>query len=229
MDFGQVDAAFGKKDGKWAVKVSMKGVVDSPNDVKYTEDGKPTQQVYITDGPGRRERVKILGNFPDLTQIDLKQNLIFEIWSTRYENKKYYKGFCNVPDDREGPSTEPTPNTRYDYKPHNAQPTPQTAQRAPQAATQPAKAPDWDAKDERIVRQNTLNRAVELYIATGRSPWPFDKGDMLQITTLAEKFRDYVYEGNVSPGDQFAKEQGLPTAAEDAAEERADGQATVPY
>lgn len=202
----------GKKDGKYALKVTMKGKADSPDAVQYSKDkGKPSQQVYVTDGPGRRERVKVMGNFPDLTQMDLEQLLIFKVhaYISDYDQKKYYSAFCDVPDDRQGPTTEPTPNTRYDHKPHANQP--------PQRAATPA-PPDWDAKDLRIVRQNTLNRAVELYLHTANpGAWPLSVQDEAQICLQAEKFRDYVYSGlkALSPGDQFAREQGLPTAAEE--------------
>ena len=218
MNFEQVDAAFGKKDGKWAKKTSMKGMVDSPDAVKYAqEDGKPSQQVWVTDGPGIRNRVKVMGNFPDLTQIDLSQLMDFELWATEFKGTRYYKGFCNVPDDRQGPATEPTPNTRYDYKPKGGQ--------------QPAAdKPDWDAKDERIVRQNTLNRAVEIWLESERKAnkpvilWPLKLETAQEIMSLAENFKVYVYNGPLSPGDQFARDQGIPTAAEEAAMEAARSQ-----
>ena len=217
MNFEQVDAAMGKKDGKYALKVTMKGKADSPDAVQYSKDkGKPSQQVYVTDGPGRRERVKVMGNFPDLTQMDLEQLLIFKVhaYISDYDQKKYYSAFCDVPDDRQGPTTEPTPNTRYDHKPHANQP--------PQRAATPA-PPDWDAKDLRIVRQNTLNRAVDLYRNAqniGKAEqdvpiWPLPDGAFARIIQLAEEFKDFVYNGPLSPGDQFAREQGLPTAAEE--------------
>ena len=211
MNFEQVDAAMGKKDGKYALKVTMKGKADSPDAVQYSKDkGKPSQQVYVTDGPGRRERVKVMGNFPDLTQMDLEQLLIFKVhaYISDYDQKKYYSAFCDVPDDRQGPATEPTPNTRYDHKPHANQP--------PQRAATPA-PPDWDAKDLRIVRQNTLNRAVELFLNQHASDfeWPLSLATAGQIMSLAENFKQYVYNGPLSPGDQFAREQGLPTAAEE--------------
>ena len=80
MDFGKVNAAIGQMDGRFPVRIAMKGKVDSPDKVKYSEDGgKPTQQVWITDGTGIRNRVKIDGNFPDLTQMDPEQLLHFKI------------------------------------------------------------------------------------------------------------------------------------------------------
>jgi len=228
MNFEQVDAVMGQRDGQYPKKVSMKGLADSPDAVQYSKDkGKPTQQVYITDGPGTRHRVKIVGNFPDITQLDLSQLLHFELWAyiADFDKKKYYMGFCNVPDDRTAPATEPTPDTRYDYKPKN-QPTPaaKTPQRAPQA-------PDWDAKDERIVRQNTLNRAVELYIeialkGIAKYEWPLPEKHKQSIKDLAEELRNYVYNGP-SLGDQFAREQGLPTMEEDA--RRAEGRNLPPF
>ncbi len=212
MNFSQVDAVMGQKDGQYAKKVSMKGLVDSPNAVQYSKDkGKPTQQVYITDGPGIRQRVKIVGNFPDLTQINLGQMLDFELWTyiADYDKKKYYMGFCNIPDDRQGPATEPTKDTRYDYKPHANQPTPEQKEASQNGATEAR------AKDERIVRQNTLNRAVELFMAdNGSFVWPISQTLKQQIKDLAEEFRNYVYNGP-NTGDQFARDYNLPTMEEE--------------
>ena len=220
MDFEKVNAAIGQMDGRFPVRIAMKGKVDSPDKVKYAEEGgKPTQQVWITDGPGIRNRVKIDGNFPDLTRMDLEQLLDFKIcgYKSKHDGKIYYKGWCDVPDDRQGPTTEPTPNTRYDYKPKGGQ--------------QPAAdKPDWDAKDERIVRQNTLNRAVEIWLESERKAnkpvilWPLKLETAQEIMSLAENFKVYVYNGPLSPGDQFARDQGIPTAAEEAAMEAARSQ-----
>ena len=128
MNFQLVDAVMGQKDGNYPKKVSMKCLADSPDPIRWSKDNppKPSQQVWITDGPGQRRRVKIVGNFPDLTKVSLGQLLDFELWAyvADFDKKKYYMGFCNVPDDRQGPATEPTKDTRYDYKPHNAQPDP---------------------------------------------------------------------------------------------------------
>ena len=219
MNFSQVDAVMGQKDGQYAKKVSMKGLVDSPNAVQYSKDkGKPTQQVYITDGPGIRQRVKIVGNFPDLTQINLGQMLDFELWAyiADYDKKKYYMGFCNIPDDRQGPATEPTKDTRYDYKPHNAQPaaqpTPaaQTPQRTTQAPTPPPR--DYDKENRGKCRFGFYQAAIQ----SGMSPTSLvkDKAGLDAIEQLVE----YSMNGP-NTGDQFAKDYNLPTMEEEAAQD----------
>jgi len=45
---------------------------------------------------------------------------------------------------------------------------------------------DWDAKDRRIVKQNVLNRAVDMFIAS--------KIDRTQILKIAETFEAWVYD-----------------------------------
>ena len=50
-------------------------------------------------------------------------------------------------------------------------------------STQPV---DWDAKDKRIVKQNVLNRAVEMYLA--------GKIEKVDILKTADGFLDWVYD-----------------------------------
>ena len=46
-------------------------------------------------------------------------------------------------------------------------------------------APNWDAKDKRMVRMNTLNRAVDMYVA--------GKIEKEEVIGTAQKFEDWVY------------------------------------
>ena len=180
--------------------------------------GKPWKKVVVEDMERERHTVTIRGNLPGPDALNQPAQLTLSVYAGTYQGQPYtgYSGFC-------------------DLMPNYGQPTQQVPAPAPQAAPQAAPAPysrqpvakkdgpDWDAKDERIVRQNTLNRAVELYLHTANpEAWPLSVQDEAQICLQAEKFRDYVYNGlkALCPGDQFAREQGLPTMEEEAAMER---------
>ena len=194
MDFEKVNAAIGQMDGRFPVRIAMKGKVDSPDKVKYAEEGgKPTQQVWITDGPGIRNRVKIDGNFPDLTRMDLEQLLDFKIcgYKSKHDGKIYYKGWCDVPDDRQGPTTEPTPNTRYDYKPKGGQ--------------QPAAdKPDWDSINLGKCRDGKYNAVIR----SGCDPITLsqDRKLLLACEFLAHKSMHGI---KMTDAEKFQMEQDL--------------------
>ncbi len=177
------------------------------------------QEVLAKDETGAQERLRLQTKFADglLDNNDLNRTMPFKLkWFT----KQGGYGLQGYP--LKAKVASPAPPLG---------PPPQGAQ-FPQAGREPslsppppaaAKAPDWDAKDERIVRQNTLNRAVELYLALGGvKDWPISTPDFTEICMLAEIFRDYVYKGtgNISPGDQFSKDHNLPTIEEEQAAER---------
>ncbi len=110
MDFAQVDAAMGQMDGQYAKNVPMQGIIDTPSPIQFHKtSGRPSQQVYVTDGPGIRNRVKIVGKFPDLTTIDASRTVNFEIhaYIATYDNNKYYMGFCNVAEDQNSKPATP--------------------------------------------------------------------------------------------------------------------------
>jgi len=85
----------------------------------------------------------------------------------------------------------------------------QTSQAAPQS-TEPA-GPDLAAKENRIVRENTLNRATELFIASHATfDWPLTKLARLEIMEIAETFRDYVYNGLGGQPNPYYEENTQP-------------------
>ncbi len=171
------------------------------------------QMVLGKDAQGQQVSIKHQTKFPEalLDNDDLNKTLPFRLKWWNSKGGAQISGYCTRPKQLK------TPTATESGVPPQGEPASQWPSDG--GKQPPAKAPDWDAKDERIVRQNTLNRAVELYLHTANpEAWPISAEDGVQICLLAERFRGYVYNGPLSPGDQFAKEQGLPTAAEEAAE-----------
>jgi len=189
--------------------------------------GKPWKKVVVEDMERERHTVTIRGNLPPVDALNKSAQFTLSVYDgTTYQGQPYvgYSGFCDVlPNYNQQspapPLRQPAPQSQYPRQQQQspAPPYPRRQQSPPQ------KAPNWEAKDERIVRQNTLNRSVELYIQSdGDFSWPIDDTSFVQICLLAEKFRDYVYGGtNQSPKQTFKQ------AAQDAFDYRDKRQAQI--
>ena len=190
--------------------------------------GKPWKKIVAQDMDGEKHNVTVRGRLPDASALNKPAQFTISTYNgTARDGSPYvgYSGFCDpLPDYSQTTQQVPAPARQ----PAPVAPQPRTAAPAQQWPSDggkqpPAKAPDWDAKDERIVRQNTLNRAVELYIkialkGIAKYEWPLPEKHKQSIKDLAEEFRNYVYNGPNS-GDQFSKEYGLPTMEEEAAQD----------
>ena len=65
---------------------------------------------------------------------------------------------------------------------------------------------DWDGKDRRIVKQNVLNRAVEIYLA--------DKIKREDILKTADNFLDWVYDKFPKQEDNMKPQEEIKTIDE---------------
>ena len=223
MNFNDVRNAPEKQwvDG---VAITVKSFGEEPND-KFNQF---IQGVVGIDAAGEECAFKIATQYEDtlLVSSEISQTLPFRLKWFNSRAGAQMQGYCTKPKKLRATPQTSVQRTIQDEG-HPDVPQPQTARRAPQASRQ--QAPDWDAKDERIVRQNTLNRAVDIYRATHRgifsnstspAPWPISQADEEKILQQAERFRDYVYNGlEMSPVAQ-APRQTFKEAVRDVEEYR---------
>jgi len=157
------------------------------------------QQLSVIDVTGAQSNLKLQTKYPEGCVQPNEQGITMP-FRCKWVNSRSGRMLIGYPQ-----KTAPNPQSTQNY--NQAPPSlpvqdyVQATQRG-YAQTAPtkdyAKPVDWDAKDERIVRQNTLNRATELFIAAcgGEAPpWPLPDGICTQICQLAEKLKTYVYAG----------------------------------
>jgi len=112
VDFQSVRNINGQKDNKGYQKgVEMKGMIVSVEEKKFSDKGKPFQQVMIKDGPGETEKVKVyLGNGPDILPSDVNTLQLFTVSPNPYQNTMYYMGFW---DSTHPPQGQPAPQQGF--------------------------------------------------------------------------------------------------------------------
>lgn len=175
-------------------------------------NGKPWKKVKAQDQDGEVHTVTIRGNLPPVDAVNKPASFTISTFQGTYQGQPYtgYSGFCDVL-----PDYGPPQQTYGGQQPPSPQP--RQAPSQPRQSTN-AEKPDWDAKDRHIVRQNTLNRAVEIYLhANPEVDWPELGGQFEQIVQLAEDFRTYVYNG-LPPQVGVATVNNIRKAADEAQE-----------
>ena len=96
MSFQDARNLEGQMDAKgYQLGVSMIGTIVSIQPKEYNKQGKPTQQIVLTDTVGETQKVKIwLGNGPDILPSDINTQQSFtSLGVNPWQGKIYYKAF----------------------------------------------------------------------------------------------------------------------------------------
>ena len=219
MDFQSVRNINGQKDNKGYQKgVEMKGMIVSVEEKKFSDKGKPFQQVMIKDGPGETEKVKVyLGNGPDILPSDVNTLQLFTVSPNPYQNTMYYMGFW---DSTHPPQGQPAP--QQGFHPQGGNPAHAAPINAAMAANnmqyQPTPPPAWNPpplpnavttpnpqqrpynppsqvsglnKEENINLQSALKIAVRVAAIRGNEP------NIAQICQDALMFQKFQLTGNM--------------------------------
>ncbi len=131
MNFQAARNLEGQKDASgYQAGVSMTGTIMGIEEKKFTEKGKPFQQISLKDSLGETQKVKIwLGGGPDILVSDVGTQQSFSSLAVNpFKGKVYYKAFW---DSMHPPQGQPlashlTPATQAIIDQHR-QPTPQQA------------------------------------------------------------------------------------------------------
>ena len=213
MSFEKVRALLGQKDqqGYQIGLGEMVCNVLSVSPKKWNKRGKPIQKVQITDEEGETQKVTIyLGNGPDILDTDVGTLQRFnQVKPNSFKNNTYYQAFWSSMS-----PPESLPNVPSGPEPPLTRQTPQNPPQSPNAPEKPygqlphqTKASQGkneynereDARQLMIVRQSSLEKAKDIFIAAGglagdgQISFPVEDPTVDQICQLAEKFKDYVY------------------------------------
>ena len=188
MNFQQVQQANGQNVTMFGAITEFKGEGINPN------SGKPFKKVTIVDANNEKHTVTLRGTLPDLSIQGQRTQFDISTYSGNYQGQPYtgYSGFWK--------STAQV----------NQQPQPTAPQQAQQGPSQPAQKPndtqkvDWDAKDLRNARMNSLNNATlfitKLAEVTQNATWLSRE----QISKVANSFVDYIYNG-LMPTEKYTQ------------------------
>lgn len=115
MSFQDARNLEGQKDAKgYQIGVSMIGTIMSIQPKEYNKQGKPTQQIVLTDTAGETQKVKVwLGNGPDIQSSDINTQQSFtSLGVNPWQGKMYYKAFWDNMHPPQGQSTHLTAETQ---------------------------------------------------------------------------------------------------------------------
>jgi len=172
MSFEKVRALLGQKNlqGYQLGLGKLTGTLVSFSPKEWNKKGKPLQQAVVRDELGETRKVKIyLGNGPEFQENDINTLQRFtNVRPNSFKGNMYYQAFWDsmTPPDASVPPQDASQSTNSPQGQNN----PPTQDKFPMGVVGGETKNEYnereDARQLMIVRQSSLDRAVEIYLAS---------------------------------------------------------------